>query len=116
MLKAPAPRTPRPSGSKTPASPAKKAVVKLTLERVIGMTSNSNSAIAFSPADGQIAFTAGSIVVLYSPHLQRQTTFFQNKNSRTISCVTFSPDGKYLAAGEGVCKEPEIMIWRVEDG
>lgn len=73
MLKVPpAPRTPRLTGAlKTTPSPSKKAVIKLSLERVIGITTTNNNSIAFSPSDGQIAFTAGSIVVLYSPALQK---------------------------------------------
>ena len=73
MLKPPAaPRTPRLTApTKTTPSPTKKAVIKLSLERVIGMTTTNNNSITFSPSDGQIAFTAGSIVVLYSPSLQK---------------------------------------------
>jgi WD40 repeat protein len=35
-------------------------------------------------------------------------------NQRSYSCLAFSSDGKYLAAGEGAFRQPEITIWEID--
>jgi hypothetical protein len=72
---------------------------KLTLERVIGCTTNSTVGACVS-AQGDVAYLSGCIVILYNPKKNKQTKFFFSKNNKTLSSVAFSKDGKLLAAGE----------------
>ena len=44
----------------------------LQLERVIGLTSLHNAALAAHPRTGELAYVAGATVVLYSPRRNRQ--------------------------------------------
>ena len=83
----------------------------LTLQSVIGLTSNSPNNIALNPLSGEIAYPAGSMLVIYNPITNKQTKFIFSPNKKPITCVTYSKDGKFLIAGEGVCKSPEINIW-----
>ena len=47
----------------------------LQLERVIGLTSLHNAALAAHPRTGELAYVAGATVVLYSPRRNRQARF-----------------------------------------
>jgi WD40 repeat protein len=39
--------------------------------------------------------------------------YLYSRNQRSYSCLTFSNNGKYLAAGEGAFRQPEITIWEI---
>jgi len=41
--------------------------------------------------------------------------FLENDKNRNFRCVTFSNDGKFIAAGEGTTKQPEITIWQINE-
>jgi hypothetical protein len=71
----------------------------MELERAIGLTA-MGSAIASSPATGEIAYLAGCVVVLYDAMRNRQTFLKAPAVQKAIMCVKFSPQGKYIAAGE----------------
>jgi hypothetical protein len=52
------------------------AAPALALERVIGLTTLHNSAL--SPhLDGEVAYAAGCVAVLYNPRKNRQTRYFR---------------------------------------
>ena len=83
------------------------------MEKVIGMSTRSNNSIAVNPVTGDVAYPAGSIVCIYSPKENKQVRFLYSKNQRSFSCLAYSKDGRYLAAGEGAFKQPEISIWEI---
>ena len=89
------------------------AINKLTLERVIGTTSNLNSAVSVNVASGEVAYTAGRLVVVYNPRRNRQVRFF--RASKAVSCCTFSSDGKFLAVGEKGL-DPAIIVFDTSSG
>jgi mitogen-activated protein kinase binding protein 1 len=82
----------------------------LTLNRVIGLTSLSNSSFIASP-DGNVLYAAGCVCILYNPQSNKQVGFFTV--SRAISCMHLSGDGKYLAIGERG-HLPCVTVWDVK--
>jgi len=87
-----------------------KPLSKLELERVIGSTILHSNSIAVNPITGEVAFGAGCVIVLYDPQLNRQTHFFQSPKPKTITCLHFSFNGKYLAVGESGY-QPSVLIF-----
>ena len=60
--------------------------------------------MAVNPNNGDIAYIAGAFVVIYGVKTSRQEKFLQNERGRAFQCLAFSPDGKYLAAGDSAVK------------
>nr|CCA19187.1 conserved hypothetical protein [Albugo laibachii Nc14] len=85
----------------------------LTLERVLGITTRSNSMISVNKRTGEIAYIAGCIVVIYNLRRNRQIRYYRVEQS--ITSIAFSPDGKYLAIGENGAKSA-ITVWDFEVG
>lgn len=83
----------------------------VTLDKIIGITSRNNNAIAVNPQYPEIAYIASGVVAFFSPITNKQEYYIFNQNSKIFSCLAFSANGKYLATGEGTCKQPEIAIW-----
>jgi WD40 repeat protein len=73
----------------------------MQLEKVIGMSSRNNSSIAINPINGEIASTAGCVICIYNAKENKQTRFLFSRLQRSFSCLTYSHNGKYFAAGEG---------------
>lgn len=86
---------------------------KLTLEKVIGLTTQNNSGLSVNNSNGDIAYLAGRCVVVYSARRNRQVRFF--RASKAVASCTFSSDGKYLAVGESG-KEPAIIVFDTTTG
>eukprot|EP00761_Pharyngomonas_kirbyi_P000005 gb/GECH01000005.1/.p1 GENE.gb/GECH01000005.1/~~gb/GECH01000005.1/.p1 ORF type:complete len:1562 (+),score=403.91 gb/GECH01000005.1/:1-4686(+) len=97
------------------ASGKKKA--KVTLEKIIGNSISSNSCISVHPETGDIAYPAGCVIVVYNPKKNKQTRFFLrgDKEHKTISCLDFSANGKFLVAGEAGHK-PAVLVWDLDAG
>ncbi|CAF3713690.1 unnamed protein product, partial [Rotaria sordida] len=81
--------------------------VQVNLEHVLGFTSMSNSAV--SQNHSTIAYAAGSSTVLYNKDTQKQD-FVINTTRKTITSLSISPDGRYLATGESGHK-PKVRVW-----
>jgi mitogen-activated protein kinase binding protein 1 len=89
------------------------ARTRLTLERVLGVTSLSNAMLAVNPTTGEIAYAAGCIVVIYNLRRNKQVRYYRVEKS--VACLCFSPSGQFLAIGEKGYL-PAITIWDGSDG
>ncbi|XP_037079636.1 mitogen-activated protein kinase-binding protein 1-like [Pollicipes pollicipes] len=86
---------------------------QIRLERVLGVTVNSNAAVDVSPSEGLVAYPAGCTVVLYNPKKNKQTHIL-NTSKKSITSLRFSADGRYLVTGE--CgHQPAVRVWNVQD-
>ncbi|XP_021353584.1 mitogen-activated protein kinase-binding protein 1-like isoform X2 [Mizuhopecten yessoensis] len=84
---------------------------RVTLERVLGLTSASNASFACDPNSGTIAYTAGCVVVLINKGKQSHILNFSKK---TLTSLAFSPDGKHIVTGESG-HHPAVRVWNVEE-
>uniref|UniRef100_A0A8C0BU87 Uncharacterized protein n=1 Tax=Buteo japonicus TaxID=224669 RepID=A0A8C0BU87_9AVES len=88
---------PHAQGSPTP-------LPQVTLEKVLGITTQTSSGLACNPATGLLAYPAGSPVVKENPIFSR----------KTLSALAFSPNGKLIVTGENGHR-PAIRVWDVEE-
>ncbi|KAM4633751.1 mitogen-activated protein kinase-binding protein 1-like [Polymixia lowei] len=86
---------------------------KVTLEKVLGITASGNSGLACDPRSGLVAYPAGCVVVLLNPKKNRQYHII-NTSRKTITALSFSPDGKYLVTGESG-HLPAVRLWDVAE-
>ncbi|XP_077521792.1 WD repeat domain 62 [Amblyomma americanum] len=102
-----APALKRGRGDATPLSE------RVKLDRVLGLTVTSSAALDCDPSSGLVAYPAGCVLVLYNTRKNRQQHIL-NVSKKTITCLAFSWDGKYLATGE--CgHQPHVRIWDVAE-
>ncbi|XP_037541969.1 mitogen-activated protein kinase-binding protein 1-like [Nematolebias whitei] len=86
---------------------------KVTLEKVLGVTATGNSGLACDPRSGLVAYPAGCVVVLLNTRKNKQRHII-NTSGKTITALSFSPDGKYLVTGE--CGHlPAVRLWDVAE-
>ncbi|XP_053330091.1 WD repeat-containing protein 62-like [Spea bombifrons] len=90
-----------------------KVTRQVELEKVLGITISSNSALTCDPNSGLVAYPAGCVIVLLCPRKNKQTHIF-NTCSKPLSALSFSPDGKYIASGESGHK-PAVRVWDVAE-
>jgi len=83
---------------------------QLSLERVLGVSSTSTHGLAVHPTSGDIAYTAGTIAIIYNTRKNKQTKFLSSSSNNPVQCVEFSSTGRYLAVGERG-ESPSIKIW-----
>ncbi|XP_038141966.1 mitogen-activated protein kinase-binding protein 1-like [Cyprinodon tularosa] len=86
---------------------------KVTLEKVLGITTSGNSGLTCDPRSGLVAYPAGCVVVLLNPKKNRQHHII-NTSRKTITALSFSPDGKYLVTGESG-HLPAVRLWDVAE-
>ncbi|KAG7295487.1 hypothetical protein JYU34_021683 [Plutella xylostella] len=86
---------------------------RIKLETVLGLTVNSNAALDCDPNTDLVAYPAGCTVVLYNTRKNRQSHVL-NASRKSVTCVCFSPDGRYLATGESG-HAPAVRIWDLQD-
>ncbi|CAH2101965.1 unnamed protein product [Euphydryas editha] len=85
----------------------------IKLETVFGLTVSSNAALDCDPNTEVVAYPAGCTVVLYNVRKNRQSHVL-NASRKSVTCVAFSPDGRYLATGE--CGHaPAVRVWDLQD-
>ncbi|KAL4430471.1 hypothetical protein ABPG74_013321 [Tetrahymena malaccensis] len=89
-------------------------IQNLALSNVIGLTSNSKHNMLINPLSGELYYIAGSTIVVYNIEQNVQKKYIQSPNKRNIVCICLSKDCRYLAAGEGTSKQPEIIIWDLQ--
>ncbi|XP_071834387.1 uncharacterized protein [Apostichopus japonicus] len=86
---------------------------KVTLERVLGLTTQNDASLSCCSCSGCVAYTAGCVIVLFNPRKNKQEYIF-NVSRKTITAIAFSPDGKHLVSGE--CgHNPAVRIWDVHE-
>lgn len=83
----------------------------VTLDKIIGISGRHNNAIAVNPTSSEIVYIASGVICFSSPGTNKQEFYIFNQNSKVFSCLAYSANGKFLATGEGTCKQPEIAIW-----
>ncbi|XP_017293165.1 mitogen-activated protein kinase-binding protein 1 isoform X2 [Kryptolebias marmoratus] len=86
---------------------------KVMLEKVIGITSPGNRALACDPRTGLLVYPAGCVVVLLNPRKNKQHHIF-NSSRKAITTVAFSPDGKHVVTGESG-HMPAVRVWDVSE-
>ncbi|XP_051723253.1 mitogen-activated protein kinase-binding protein 1 isoform X2 [Ctenopharyngodon idella] len=86
---------------------------KVTLEKVLGITSAGSRALACDPHSGLLAYPAGCVVVLLNPKKNKQHHIL-NSSRKTITTLSFSPDGKYVVTGESG-HMPAVRVWDVAE-
>ncbi|XP_047429397.1 mitogen-activated protein kinase-binding protein 1-like [Mugil cephalus] len=86
---------------------------KVTLDKVLGITATGNSGLACDPRSGLVAYPAGCVVVLLNPRKSKQHHII-NTSRKTITALSFSPDGKYLVTGESG-HLPAVRLWDVAE-
>ncbi|XP_007232890.3 mitogen-activated protein kinase-binding protein 1 isoform X2 [Astyanax mexicanus] len=87
---------------------------KVTLERVLGITTSGSSGLTCDPYSGTVAYPAGCVVVLLNPKKNRQQHII-NTSRKTITTLAFSSDGKYLVTGESG-HLPAVRVWDAAEG
>ncbi|KRX93945.1 Mitogen-activated protein kinase-binding protein 1 [Trichinella pseudospiralis] len=81
----------------------------VTLNSVIGLTVNSNAALAYGSSNGVVAYSAGGTVVLYNVDKNEQAHIV-GASKKAITCLAFSPDDRFLATGESG-HDPPVRVW-----
>ncbi|XP_028295343.1 mitogen-activated protein kinase-binding protein 1-like isoform X2 [Gouania willdenowi] len=86
---------------------------KVTLEKILGITASGNRGLACDPRCGLVAYPAGCVVVLLNPKNNRQHHII-NSSRKTITTLSFSPDGRHLVTGESG-HLPAVRLWDVAE-
>ncbi|XP_050985420.1 WD repeat-containing protein 62 isoform X2 [Labeo rohita] len=86
---------------------------RVVLEKVLGITASSSSALTCDPNTGLVAYPAGCVIVILSPKKNKQTHIF-NMSRKTFSALAFSQNGKYLVTGESG-HMPCVRVWDVAE-
>uniref|UniRef100_A0A452I200 WD repeat-containing protein 62 n=1 Tax=Gopherus agassizii TaxID=38772 RepID=A0A452I200_9SAUR len=86
---------------------------EVTLEKVLGITTQTSSGLACDPNTGQIAYPTGCVVVILNPQKNKQRHIF-NTSRKTLSALSFSPDGKFIVTGENGHR-PAVRVWDIEE-
>ncbi|KAF4086104.1 hypothetical protein AMELA_G00102950 [Ameiurus melas] len=84
---------------------------RVVLEKVLGITTTSNSGLACDPNTSTVAYPAGCVIVLLNPKTNKQSHIF-NTSRKTFSALAFSQNGKYLVTGESG-HMPCVRVWDV---
>ena len=84
-----------------------------SLNRVFGFGSKNNFSLSVNNINGLIAWVSGPYVIFYDLKSDKQISFLKNINNKIISCLKFSKNGKYLATGEGNCKNGAVCIYEI---
>ena len=84
-----------------------------SLTKVFGFGSKNNYSITVNNLNGLLAWVNGPYVIFYDLSNDKQVSFLKNINNKIISCIRFSKNGKYLATGEGNCRNGGICLYSI---
>ncbi|XP_040902741.1 WD repeat-containing protein 62 isoform X2 [Toxotes jaculatrix] len=87
---------------------------RVSLEKVLGISTASSSGLTSDPNSGLIAYPAGCVIVLLHPKKNKQSHII-NASRKPFSALAFSHDGKYLVTGESG-HMPCVRVWEVGGG
>ncbi|XP_041659122.1 WD repeat-containing protein 62 isoform X2 [Cheilinus undulatus] len=106
----------QPAGRKSRQSRQKKSFSssKVSLEKVLGISTSSSSGLTTDPNSGLIAYPAGCVIVLLHPKKNKQSHII-NTSRKPFSALAFSYDGKHLVTGESG-HMPCVRVWEVGGG
>ncbi|XP_053279605.1 WD repeat-containing protein 62 isoform X1 [Pleuronectes platessa] len=99
------------AGRKSRQSRQKSCCSRVSLEKVLGISTASSSGLTSDPTSGLIAYTAGCVIVLLHPKKNKQSHIL-NTSRKPFSAVAFSHDGKHLVTGESG-HMPCVRVWEV---
>ena len=85
-----------------------------SLNKIIGLGTKNNYSIDVNNLNGLIAWVSGPYVIFYDLSNDKQISFLKNINNKIISCIKFSKNGKYLATGEGNCRNGAICLYLIK--
>ncbi|KAJ7513335.1 hypothetical protein O6H91_24G001100 [Diphasiastrum complanatum] len=89
---------------------------KLELEKVIGLTTSNANGLSYNPVTNDVAYLAGYVVVIYAASQDLQTRFLMvSRTPKALSSVAYSPEGKFIAAGESG-HQPSVIVWDAVTG
>ncbi|XP_041797432.1 WD repeat-containing protein 62 isoform X3 [Chelmon rostratus] len=102
----------QPAGRKSRSSQQKKTFSsRVSLEKVLGISTASGSGLTSDPNSGLIAYPAGCVIVLLHPKKNKQSHII-NTSRKPFSALAFSHDGKHLVTGESG-HMPCVRVWEV---
>ncbi|XP_035987347.1 WD repeat-containing protein 62 isoform X1 [Fundulus heteroclitus] len=105
----------KPAGRKSRQSqPRKSSVSRVTLEKVLGISTVSSSFLTSDPNSGRIAYPAGCVAVLLHP-LKNEQSHIINGSRKPFTALDFSHDGKHLVTGESGYM-PCVRVWELGGG
>ncbi|XP_054462647.1 WD repeat-containing protein 62 isoform X2 [Anoplopoma fimbria] len=87
---------------------------RVTLEKVLGISTTSSSGLTSDPRSGLIAYPAGCVIVLLHPKKNKQSHII-NTSRKPFSALAFSHDGKHLVTGESG-HMPCVRVWELDGG
>ena len=85
-----------------------------SLNRIFGLGVKNNFSISQNNLNGLMAWITGPYIIFYDIKTDEQVSFLKNPNNKILSCVQFSKNGKFIATGEGNCKNGEISIYEIK--
>ncbi|XP_068441893.1 WD repeat-containing protein 62 [Clinocottus analis] len=103
-----------PAGRKSRQSRSKKPCTRVSLEKVLGISTASSSGLTSDPKSGLIAYPAGCVIVLLHPKKNQQSHII-NASRKPFSALAFSHDGKHLVTGESG-HMPCVRVWELGGG
>ncbi|XP_069581476.1 WD repeat-containing protein 62 isoform X1 [Brachyistius frenatus] len=101
----------QPAGRRSRQSRQKTSSSRVSLEKVLGISTASSSGLTSDPNSGLIAYPAGCVVVLLHPKKNKQSHII-NTSRKPFSALAFSHDGKHLVTGESG-HMPCVRVWEV---
>ncbi|KAM8905051.1 WD repeat-containing protein 62 isoform 3-T3 [Spinachia spinachia] len=87
---------------------------RVSLEKVLGISTASSSGLTCNPKSGLIGYPAGCVIVLLHPKKNKQSHII-NTCRKPFSTLAFSHDGKYLVTGESG-HMPCVRVWELGGG
>ncbi|XP_059187042.1 WD repeat-containing protein 62 [Centropristis striata] len=104
----------QPAWRKSRQSRHKTSSSRVSLEKVLGISTASSSGLTSDPKSGLIAYPAGCVIVLLHPKKNKQSHII-NTCRKPFSALSFSHDGKHLVTGESG-HMPCVRVWEVGGG